>query len=343
MTAVGAVRLERWHSTCPCCAEVGFVADDRLGLDGYLTAHARRMACRAGLNDPFRKAELLPEELSGWSVDAETLRRLTHAEADRAARTRDRRCTLPEAFAGASGDREAHIDAGKVNTPGGWRDVKVAVFAVRKRASSASPADYGQRDLPAPAVRGVIAAVEEVAAFGPRCRAEAERLGVTDASRLSVLGDGAEWIWNVAGSQFEGAGQVLDVYHAAEYLAKAGRASLGVGKLPGWLERARAGLVGDGYVGACAALSELPGGAEEVGVALNYLAGHRDRLNYALRLRRGQAIGSGVVEGTIKQRVNLRLKRTGARWLAAGVGPFVEMLAMSDTPEWAEYWNTLAA
>jgi hypothetical protein len=343
MTAVGAVRLERWHSTCPGCAEVGFVADDRLGLTGYLTTRARRMACLAGLNDPFRKAQRLLGELSGWSVDAETLRRLTHAEADHAARTRTQRHDLPEAFAAASGDHEVHIDAGKVNTPGGWRDVKVAAFAVRERASSSSSEDYEQRDLPAPQVRSVIAAIEEVGAFGPRCRAEAERLPTTDWSRLSVLGDGAEWVWNLAGSQFPDAKQVLDFYHASEYLAKAGRASLGSEALSDWLEDAKKRLAGDGYAGACEALSQLPGGAGEIGEALNYLAGHRERVNYALRLCRGQTIGSGLVEGTIKQRVNLRLKRTGARWLAAGVGPFVEMLAMSDTPEWAEYWTNLAA
>jgi hypothetical protein len=78
-------------------------------------------------------------------------------------------------------------------------------------------------------------------------------------------------------------------------------------------------------------------------VALNYLTGHRDRLHYAARLRRGKAIRSGLVEGTIKQRANLRLKRTGARWRAEGVGPLVELLALSDSPEWAEYWNALAA
>jgi hypothetical protein len=76
---------------------------------------------------------------------------------------------------------------------------------------------------------------------------------------------------------------------------------------------------------------------------LNYFAGHRDRLGYAVRLRRGQVIGSGLVEGTIKERVNLRLKRTGARWRAAQVGPFVELLALSDSPEWDEYWMLLAA
>lgn len=341
MTAVGLVCLRRWHSKCPDCAEVGFVADGRLGLTNYLTRRAQRMACLAGLNDPFRKAQRLLEELSGWSVDAETLRRLTHTQAESATRTRSQRHDLPHAFAEASGDHEIHIDAGKVNTPEGWRDVKVAVFAVRERAESASSEDYEERELPAPQVRSVIASVEEVGSFGPRCRVEAERLQTTDALRLSVLGDGAEWVWNLADSQFTDAKQVLDFYHAAEYLAKAGRASLSSEAFPSWLADAKKRLVSDGYVGACETLSQLCGGAAEIGDALNYLAGHRDRVNYALRLCRGQTIGSGLVEGTIKQRVNLRLKRTGARWLAAGVGPFVEMLAMSDTPEWGEYWTNL--
>lgn len=348
MTAVGAIRLSRWHSRCLGCGEVGFAADGRLGVDGFLTVRARRMACLAGVSDPFRKAELLLRELAGWAVDAETIRRRTHAEADAATRTREERTASPEAFAQArtgSGrtDDEMHIDAGKVNTLGGWRDVKVAVFGARPRAAPSSSAEVGSRGLPAPAVRSVIAAVEEAGLFAVRCRAEADRLGLTDPTRLSVLGDGAEWIWNLADERFPTAGQVLDYYHAAEYLAAAGRESLAAAAFADWLDRATGQLLADGYAGACEALAGLPGGATEIGGALNYLAGHRDRLNYAARLRRGQAIGSGLVEGTIKQEVNLRLKRTGARWRVDGVGPLVELLAMSDTPEWAEYWNALAA
>lgn len=348
MTAVGAIRLGRWHSRCAGCGEVGFAADGRLGVDGFLTTRARRMACLAGVSDPFRKAEGLLRQLTGWAVDAETLRRLTHAVAADATRTRDDRGALPHAFATAQAaetatDDEVTIDAGKVNTTGGWRDVKVGVFAVRERAAPATGAEAGSRELPAPAVRGVIAAVEEASLFAGRCRAEADRLGLTDPSRVSVLGDGAEWIWNLADDRFPTAAQVLDYYHAAEYLAAAGRESLDAAAFPGWLDEATGRLLADGYAGACEALAGLPGGAAEIGAALNYLAGHRDRLNYAARLRRGQVIGSGLVEGTIKQRVNLRLKRTGARWRVEGVGPLVELLAMADTPEWAEYWNALAA
>ncbi len=304
------------------------------------------MACLAGVHDPFRKAERLLGELCGWSCDAETIRRLCHQEAKDARRERGRRVRLPEQFAKAEGDQELHIDAGKVNTPGGYRDVKVAVFGKRERAEPATSADYEQRDLPAPAVRGLLAEVEGVESFGPRCAAEAQRLGVTVLAGLTVLGDGAEWIWNLATEQFAGAAQVLDVYHAVEHLADAGRRAFGDGLgLAGWLEGGRRLLVGDGYLGAVEALARPVGDGEArrrldeaAGEALNYFCGHRDRLGYAARLVRGQVIGSGLVEGTIKQRVNVRMKRSGARWLPEHVGPFVELMAMADTAEWGEYW-----
>lgn len=309
------------------------------------------MACLAGVHDPFRKAEFLLEQLSGWSLDAETLRRLCHQEAARAAAQRLERMESSSQFAEWPGDREVHVDAGKVNTPEGWRDVKIAVFACRDRAAGANSEDFQQRDLPAPAARSVIAAVEEASAFGADCEREARRLGLTEATPLTVLGDGAEWIWNLADARFPQADQVLDVYHALEHLAVIGRAAAENGEASAsWLADARRKLLADGYVGVCeiiAAPQENLEAQQRVNEAsvkvLNYFAGHRDRLHYAARLCRGQAIGSGLVEGTIKELVNLRMKRTGARWQTTRVGHFVEFLALSRSPEWQEYWHALAA
>ena len=135
--------------------------------------------------------------------------------------------------------------------------MKGAVFAVRERGSSATAADYEPRDLPTPTVRSVVAAVEEVEAFGSRCGAEAQRLGLTDPMQRSVLGDGADWIWGLAAQRFAGAAGVLDVYRAAEHLAIAGRAALGEGPaLTAWLDVARQSVIGDGYCGACEALQQ---------------------------------------------------------------------------------------
>ena len=105
-------------------------------------------------------------------------------------------------------------------------------------------------------------------------------------------------------------------------------------------------LVADGWAGVC---EFVAGGAAEVAdragleaafpAVANSLAGHRDRMGYAERLARGQAIGSGLVEGTIKRRFDLRMKRSGARWLAEHVGPFVELCAIADGPDWGDDWS----
>lgn len=352
MTALGPVRLDRSYASCPACVQGSFPADSLLGLDGWLTPRALRMACTAGVADPFRKAERLLEELAGWSVAADTLRRRCHEQAASAAASRQGRVALPQAFGRAEGDFESHIDAGKVNTvEDGWRDVKVAAFARRQRGEGCGSAGLDERELPEPKVRSVVAAVEGRGDFGVRVEAEALRLGVPLDAGLSVLADGAEWIWNLVEDHFHGAAEVLDFWHGAEKLAKAGRAALGDGQgLRAWLEGAKGKLLADGYLGACetlAGLSARPGltegAGEAVAEALNYFCGHRDRLGYALRLLRGQAIGSGLVEGTIKQLVNLRMKRTGARWRVGHVGPFVEFVALADSPEWHEHWDALAA
>jgi hypothetical protein len=264
------------------------------------------------------------------------------------ARSRADRLATADLFEAAPGDWELQIDAGKVNTPGGWRDVKLATFARRERAEPSDSADYEQRELPAPSIRSVVAAIEPAEEFGRRCRGESGRLGRPTDGPLSILGDGAEWIWNLAREHFAGAEQVLDVFHATEYLAELARAGFGGAEAGrAWLEGARRALVADGWAGVCehvareaAAVPDRAALEAAFPAVANYLAGHRDRLPYAARLRRGQAIGSGLIEGTIRQRVNLRMKRSGARWLAEHVGPFVELCAIADGPEWDTYWST---
>ncbi len=83
----------------------------------------------------------------------------------------------------------------------------------------------------------------------------------------------------------------------------------------------------------------MGGDGAALGEVLNYFAAHQGRLNYALRLRRGQSIGSGLVEGSIKQLLNKRLKQTGARWRVEHVGPLVERGALAAGPEWQAFWE----
>jgi hypothetical protein len=337
--------VRRTYFVCGVCDQGEFGADRIVGINGYVTTGACRMACLAGVQQSFARAEQLLEELAGWQLDDETIRRLCHQTAQQAHAQREQRATA-EVFAQAKGDWESHIDAGKINTFEGWRDIKVAIFARRERGESATAAEWDKRDLPAPTARSVIAAVEEAAVFGERCAREARRLNLTDFSALSVLGDGAEWIWNLQQRHFWGADGLLDVFHGREHVATGAKQALGEGRddTKKQTTQGQNRLMEDGYWGVTEWVGELAGqmpadgDGAALGSMLNYFAGHQERLNYALRLRRGQSIGSGLVEGSIKQLINLRMKQTGARWKVEHVGPFVELRALAVGPEWNAYW-----
>jgi hypothetical protein len=344
-TALGPVTLSReytWHAT----DGGAFGADAVLGLDGFLTRQARRLVTLAGVEHSFARAQQILGELCGWQVDDEVIRRTTHAEARRATQERPRRGDA-SSFAEAAGEVEVLMDAGKVHTLEGWRDVKIGLFLRREAGLAALPQEWDQRELPAPTTRSMVAAIEESELFGQRLRAEADRLGVTTVPTATVLGDGAEWIWNLAEEHLPQARGVLDVFHAIEHISDAVKVVWGDGSeaTTARIEAGRQALLAEGKLGVerwlARAFTEVPAGVATdplIDVAA-YLAKHPTRLNYAERLAAGQSIGSGAVEGTIKQEVNLRMKRTGARWRVEHVGPLVELRALSHTPEWQALWT----
>lgn len=345
MTAVGRLRVTRSYVSG---AETRFPADVVLGVEGYLTAAAARMAVLAGARQSFAKAEQLLAELSGWQLDDETIRQATHAAARRATASRAARGDAAR-FVRAPGVPEVPLDAGKVNTTDGWRDVKVAVFAKREAAAPATPEQWDERDLPPPTARTVVAAIEEAERFAARVRAEADRLGVTTAADVTVLADGAEWVWNLAAAVVPQAAGVLDIYHASEHISAAAKAVWGEGTAATAAQFAagRSALLAGGKGGLERWLGEAFGSVP-AGVATDpllelagYFAKHPTRLDYAGQLAAGRSIGSGLVEGSIKQLVNLRLKRTGARWRPEHVGPLVELIALADSPEWSPFWTAV--
>ena len=323
-----------------------FRADAVLGIDGARTLQATRLIALAAVDHSFARSQFVLREFCGWTVDDETIRRATHAEAKRASKERPERADAAR-FAAAPGAVEVLIDAGKVNTLGGWRDVKIGLVLKREAGSPATPSQWDTRRLPGPTVRATLAAVEGCVEFAARVRTETDRLKATCDSGVSVLGDGAEWIWKLAGEVVPQAAQTLDVYHALEHVGDAVKAIWGVGTEASQarMESGRAALLAEGKTGLETWLGDAIAGVPE-GVstqplldAAAYFAKHPTRLDYAGRLAEGRSIGSGAIEGAIKQNLNLRLKRSGARWKADHVGPLIELRALSHEPEWQHLWT----
>jgi hypothetical protein len=345
LPALGPLTLDRVYFRCEACAMGEYALDEVLGLDGLRSKQARRLVCFFGGQGSFAKASAASQEACGWTVSDATIRQVCYQEAGRIAAWGDRDEPTYPKFAEAAGDTELQIDAAKVNPFGGWRDLKIAVYAKRPRGAPATPAEWDQRQLPEHAARGAFARIEAAAQFGRRLGEWAERLQV-DTEAVAVLGDGAEWIWNQTAFQVPGPKQCLGSYHGSEYRADAGKAVFGPESAGAqqWLEAARQRLLADGWWGRCEQVGQTPCEQGEPARAareglLGYFSKQTGRLNYWARLYAGQAIGSGLVEGACKNMIGKRLKQTAARWKLEDVQPMAVLCCCTYSDSWTPYWT----
>ena len=74
---------------------------------------------------------------------------------------------------------------------------------------------YAIRDPDSTTYVGAIETAEE---FGKRIYLEAWKRGWSRAEKKVFMGDGSEWIWNIANQHFPGAIQIVDLFHARQHL-----------------------------------------------------------------------------------------------------------------------------
>lgn len=341
--------VRRRSVRCGSCGLTAYPADDRLGADGFLSPGATRLACLAAACWSFDVAAARLEELAGVRVDGETIRRHAHRAAGRLAARRE--AAPPRAaFEAADGDAEFLTDGVMAPTRSGWRELKLAVYLKRPAGEPAGPERWADRELPRPTAQAAYASLSDCEAFAARWGERAEALGIAPAGPLTVLGDGAEWIWRAAAAQFPAAQQVLDIFHAAGHLAAAGAALHGEGTAAaaGWAEAGRRALLADGWpglldhVGATPTDGRTAAGQAGIDGLIGYFAKHTGRLGYYGRLRAGRSIGSGAVEG-LARRMGRRLKGPGRGWCPEHLDGMAALIATVDTPEWDDLWLRPAA
>jgi hypothetical protein len=344
MTAPGRSELLRTYFACPGCDQGGAHVDRLLGLDGFLTRQATRLVCLTGGRHAFAPAARMLQACCGWTLSDEAIRLACERQSGLIAGFHATPAA-GAAFAGAGGDVEFQLDATTVNTTGGWRDMKLGIFARREPGGKATAAEWDSRDLPGPTARVAFAAIEPIGRFAPRIGEWAGRLKLDDTAAITTLGDGAAWIGNAAAERLPGSGGVLDIYHASGHISEAGKGLFGEGAAArAWLEEGRALPLSDGWAGLCdhigATLLKAPdlSGHAALGDLTGYFAAHTERLNYAHRPNTGRSIGSGMVEGAAKNLIGRRMKQTGARWVVGNADAMASLCSLSFSDHWDLFW-----
>jgi hypothetical protein len=198
----------------------------------------------------------------------------------------------------------------------------------------------------APASTTYTGAVETAEEFGRRLYQEAGKRGGGRAQKQVVMGDGAEWIWNLAALHFPGAMEIVDLYHARQHLWDWARRLFpnDAGKQKAWIKAPPKRLLDKGkipkLVGVLRAIkSRNPEVAEKIRTEADYFQRNAERMRYPQFRRQHLFVGSGVIEAGCQTVVASRLKRSGMFWTVRGANSILALRCSLLNGRFEDYWE----
>lgn len=310
------------------------------------------MLTLAGMNNPFDKAAVTLRELARLTVSDDTIERVCQEEGRRAAQWVQTSPGAAGSFAKAPGEAELYSDGLMVNTVDGWREMRLSVLAKRRPGRPALPCQWDQRLLEEPTARLAVCAIAPANVVGASWVRLCKQGGLDQTKSLSVIADGARWIWEQAKLRFKKRPMqwVVDVYHVGQHLHDCGKAMFGEGQAArDWGQTRRDRLLerqGPQFLTELRLeieRSEDPTQRQAMGKLQSYLGDNRDSLWYADRLKAGLPIGSGLVEGACKNTPGARLKVNSARWRIRRAEKIGALRCLDYSRQWDDYWSSRAA
>lgn len=352
LSTIGGIEIDRRYYACRHCGRKQTPWDEWAGMGDAIqaTPHARKVIVTVSSAWSFDRASVKLKEICQMNVSDDTIERVCQQEGERARKWLRGNPPLQQAFEKAPGEPEFYSDGLKVNTTGGWREMRLNLLQKRERANPVTPEQWKKRVLPEAGVRLASCAIADSRLTGAMWKQWSQAMGLQNSSDLSVIGDGAPWIWEQAAKRLSPhASWCVDVYHVSEHIHACGKAMLGEGESAcAWAEGELNELVKTGGPKFITRLdeqiraSDQEKNREAMNALRRYLQANRDRMWYADRLREGKPIGSGAIEGACKQ-IGTRLKLNSARWRPRRAERFGALLCLEYADQTPAYWETQAA
>lgn len=360
LTVLGPVSIERAYYVCPQCHQGQSPLDQQLDVGGTeYSPGVRRMMAVVGSDASFDQGREQLELLAGLEVTTKAVERQAEtigaqvAQQEQAKIQQALQLELPEILGSAVPILYIEMDgvqvpvvrselqgrAGRVEGQDArTREVKLGcVFTQTTLDKQGRPL----RDQASTTYTGAIQTADE---FGPRLYTEAWERGWSRAQKKVVLGDGADWIWNLADQHFPGAIQIVDLYHAREHIwelaAKLFPAQPRQRKR--WAKKMVVKLNHGRIESLVKALRSLPPPTPELGPELcseaNYFHNNKERMRYPAFRRQHLFVGSGVIEAGCKTVVGSRLKQSGMFWTVRGANAILALRCSRLSRKFEDYW-----
>ena len=192
LTTVGEMRVSRRYYACPECGLTQTPLDTWAGLGSRMASeHARRVIVVAGSTWSFEQASEKLLELCRMRVSNDTIRPSVMKKASVPA-AGWLGASPAQRMAKAAGELEFSSDGMKINTTGGWAEMRLSVVDKRESGEAAGPEKWADRVLPEPTARLAWCQIAPCRLIGARWAAMFKHLGVGKEASLSVIADGGQ-------------------------------------------------------------------------------------------------------------------------------------------------------
>jgi hypothetical protein len=366
LTVLGTAPITRPYYLCAQCHHGQFPADGDLDVAGTdLSPGVRRMLAMVGQAAPFEHGRQQMEVLAGLKVTAKAVERTAEAIGENIAHSEEAEIQravqldlpiiigepVPILYVQMDGTgvpvvkKETVGRKGKTDgQPAHTREVKLGCVFTQTKWDLEG---YAIRDPGSTTYTGAIEPAEE---FGKRLYGEAWKRGWNRAQKRVVLGDGAEWIWNLADQHFPGALQIVDLYHARQHLWELVRRLYPNHTVAqkAWMKQHQKRFLDQGKIEKLVAslrsiTSTNPEVIDKLRTEADYFRRNAARMRYPDFRRQHLFVGSGVVEAGCKSVIGSRLKQSGMFWTLRGANAIIALRCCHINNRFEDYWEARRA
>lgn len=362
LTVVGRVEVSRPYYVCPHCHAGQFPADRELDMENTeFSPGVRRMQALVGQDAPFAHGREQMEVLAGLEVTTKSVERTAEAIGDDIARGEQREIQravqldlpipfgepIPVLYVQMDGTgvpavkKETMGRPGKADgQPAHTREAKLGCVFTQ---TTCDQKGFPIRDPDSTTYTGAIETAEE---FGPRIYREAWERGWSRAKKKVVMGDGAEWIWNLAAEHFPGAIEIVDLYHARQHLWEVARRLYPQEEVAqkAWMNFHQKRLLDKGKIEKLVEVLKsvegpTPEATGKIRTEAEYFARNAARMRYPKFRRQHLFVGSGVIEAGCKTVIGARLKQSGMFWTVRGANAILALRCSHLNGRFEDYWE----
>jgi len=361
LTIVGPVRISRPYYLCSQCHVGQFPVDVELDIENTeFSPGVRRMQALVGQQAPFDHGREQMQLLAGLEVTTKSVERTAEAiGADIAQREQGETQKalqldlpviagepMPTLYVQMDGTgvpvvkKETVGRQGKTaGQPAHTREVKLGCVFTQ---TTWDKEGYAIREPDSTTYTG---AIETAVEFGKRIYREALKRGWSRAKKKVVIGDGAEWIWNLVAEHFPGALQIVDFYHACQHLWEVARRlhPNNEGNQKTWMKihqkLLEKGKIEKLVLSLRSIDADHPHVAEKIRTEADYFARNAERMRYPQFRRQHLFVGSGVIEAGCKTVIGSRLKRSGMFWTVRGANAILALRCCHLNRRFEDYWE----